>query len=97
MTSTTTSENTILSVNNLNLVYKLDYYHQTLRDKFVKLVTSPIETLTSSKDSLHVLKNLSLDLKKGDRVGLMGVNGAGKTTLARCISGMLVQIGRAHV
>ena len=34
------------------------------------------------------LKNISLDFKPGDRVGLIGENGAGKTTLLKAISGI---------
>lgn len=36
-----------------------------------------------------VLKNLSLEIIKGERFGLFGPNGAGKTTLMNCMTGML--------
>lgn len=35
------------------------------------------------------LKNISFDVKKGDRVGIMGLNGAGKSTLLKVIAGVL--------
>ncbi|MEL7488589.1 MAG: ATP-binding cassette domain-containing protein, partial [Pseudomonadota bacterium] len=35
------------------------------------------------------LSDVSLDLRDGDRVGLIGHNGAGKTTLLRVLSGIL--------
>lgn len=34
------------------------------------------------------LKNVSLEIKKGDRLGLIGSNGAGKTTLLRIMAGI---------
>lgn len=37
----------------------------------------------------QVLKNIDLDISRGDRIGLVGSNGAGKTTLANIITGSL--------
>lgn len=37
--------------------------------------------------SVTALRDISLDLRPGDRVGLIGRNGAGKTTLLRVLSG----------
>ena len=38
---------------------------------------------------IEILKDVSLDLEKGQMVGLIGRNGAGKTTLLRAIMGIL--------
>ena len=37
----------------------------------------------------QVLKDISWEVKKGERVGLVGVNGAGKTTQLQVITGAL--------
>jgi ABC-type polysaccharide/polyol phosphate transport system ATPase subunit len=37
---------------------------------------------------VHALHDISLTLKPGDRIGLIGRNGAGKTTLLRVLSGV---------
>lgn len=36
-----------------------------------------------------VLKNVSLNVKKGEAVGLLGPNGAGKTTCFYCVTGLI--------
>ena len=41
-------------------------------------------------DSIHALKEVSLSLKKGDFVTIIGSNGAGKSSLFNTISGMYV-------
>jgi homopolymeric O-antigen transport system ATP-binding protein len=48
------------------------------------------DTVTRDKGviTIHALKNVSLDLKEGDRVCLIGHNGAGKTTLLRIVAGI---------
>jgi ATP-binding cassette, subfamily B, bacterial PglK len=42
-----------------------------------------------SEDSPWVLKNINLSLKKGSRIGFMGVTGSGKSTLLDIIMGLL--------
>ena len=38
---------------------------------------------------LHAVKNLSLEIKKGEIYGLLGENGAGKTTTVRVLTTMM--------
>ncbi|KVH92199.1 AAA+ ATPase domain-containing protein, partial [Cynara cardunculus var. scolymus] len=47
-----------------------------------------LENISKSYKGVTVLKDVSWEVKKGEKVGLVGVNGAGKTTQLRIIAGM---------
>ena len=48
-----------------------------------------IEALTKSFGGFIALDNVDVEIRKGERFGLIGPNGSGKTTLVNCISGAL--------
>lgn len=87
--NSTSESKSILEISGLNIFFDLDYHYAiSLREKFIQAVQNPIDFLFSTKDKLHVLKDINLKVNKGERVGIIGVNGSGKTTLCRCIAGM---------
>ncbi len=48
-----------------------------------------IEGLDKTIGKKHILKNISMDVRQGEIIGLLGPNGSGKTTLIRIIVGLL--------
>jgi len=44
------------------------------------------KTFETSEGKIEVLKNISLDINKGEIFGIIGLSGAGKSTLVRCIN-----------
>jgi branched-chain amino acid transport system ATP-binding protein len=64
----------------------------TLKYKRCTLATKALELINvnSYYGDSHVLYDLSLSLKEGTLLALLGRNGAGKTTLMKTISGLLV-------
>jgi branched-chain amino acid transport system ATP-binding protein len=48
-----------------------------------------IDALGKSFGGFVALDNISVEIRKGERFGLIGPNGSGKTTLVNCISGAL--------
>src|SRR5690625_6656505 len=49
-----------------------------------------IEHLTGGYSKTPVIHDVSLDIKKGEIVGLIGLNGAGKSTTIKHILGLLM-------
>lgn len=88
----------VLKVENLDITYRLAYAGMdSLRNVFIKALSNPVKLLFREKNQLELLKGLSFELKKGERLGLLGVNGAGKTSLCRTIAGMHGKTPNIHL
>lgn len=89
MRSTSNSE-VILTVEKLRIFFELEHFaHQGMRDVFISAFSHPFNYLFRPKELLYVVDDISLEIHKGMRLGIVGNNGSGKTTLCRAIAGMI--------
>ncbi len=62
-----------------------------------KQVLIEVKNLSKTFNKVKVIKDLSVNFNRGDRIALIGQNGAGKTTLIRCILGLYTYEGYLSV
>lgn len=73
----------IIKLENINKVFKL---YKNNRDRFKEALSI---TKRKYHEEFYALKNIDLEIKKGEVVGFLGKNGAGKSTLLKIITGVL--------
>src|SRR6266576_3077836 len=81
------TDHNYIRIRNANLDYPSAVYNgMTLKQEIFRLLKfqQPNQLIYD----IHALKNISLDIHDGERVGVIGKNGSGKSTLLKAIAGI---------
>lgn len=76
---------TVVKVENVGMKFNLNQEKvDNLKEYVIKLLKRELKY-----NEFWALKDISFEIKEGDRLGILGLNGAGKSTLLKVVSGVL--------
>ncbi len=75
---------TVLKVENVGMKFNLSKEkNDSLKEYMIKLLSGKLQY-----DEFWGIKDVSFELEKGDRLGILGLNGSGKSTLLKTVAGV---------
>lgn len=85
----TTTHPAQIRLKNVSLTYDLHLDRTNNLKEFVVNLFTGRKYVSTRKQKINAIDNLSLDVNEGDRLGIIGLNGSGKSTTLKVISGIL--------
>jgi lipopolysaccharide transport system ATP-binding protein len=82
----------VIEINQLSKVYRIDPVmgrstSKTLQEDLIQVIRRPFSSgVKTKKQEVWALRDVTLDVHRGDVIGLIGRNGAGKSTLLKILS-----------
>lgn len=78
-------KNVVIKVENIGMLFNLSQEKvDNLKEYVIKLLKREL-----LYQEFWALRNISFEVKKGERMGIIGLNGAGKSTLLKIITGVM--------
>ncbi|WP_454634172.1 ABC transporter ATP-binding protein [Bradyrhizobium cenepequi] len=77
-----------ISLNNVDLHYHSAAFKERSLKSLLAGVVSGKKIRQGQIHHIHALKSISVEIKAGERVGLLGHNGAGKSTFLKMVAGL---------
>jgi ABC-2 type transport system ATP-binding protein len=78
-------DDTIIKVENVSMMFNLSSEKvDSIKEYVIKMIKG-----TLMFEEFWALQDISFEIKKGERFGIVGLNGSGKSTLLKVISGVL--------
>lgn len=80
-------EECYIKMRDVNLYYPSNVYNaMSLKEEVISRLKG--KRKRELLEDVHALKNFNLDVKEGERLGVIGYNGAGKSTLLKTLAGL---------
>jgi len=87
-----------ITLENVTTDFPIYGMHRTLRKEMFARLMRGDQRGSSKRVVVRALNGINLNLRNGDRLGLIGHNGAGKTTMLRVLAGIYSpSYGRIHI
>ena len=83
------NKNIVIKLKNISKTYRI---YNKPQDRFYSSIANVLQSNNAASKyykELHALKNVSLDIYRGETIGIIGRNGSGKSTLLQIVASIL--------